>query len=44
MVHGWSCPTAGGYIPGPGIEPMSPALQDRLSTAGPQGKPQIPGI
>ena len=25
-------------LPGPGIEPMSPALTDRLSTTGPPGK------
>ena len=29
-------------LPGPGIEPMSPALQGKLFTTEPPGKPQRP--
>ena len=35
-VHGLSCSVACGILlPGPGIEPMSPALQGRFLTTGP---------
>ena len=34
-----SCSMAGGiFVPQPGIEPMSPALQGRFLTTGPPGK------
>ena len=34
-----SCPTACGIlVPRPGIEPVSPALEDRFLTTGPPGK------
>ena len=35
-----SCPVVCGYLPGPGIEPMSPALTDGFLTSGPPGKSQ----
>ena len=39
MVHGLSCPKACGIlIPGPGIEPVSPALVGGFLTTGPPGK------
>ena len=31
-------------LPGPGIEPVSPAFQGRFLTTGPPGKPPIIGI
>ena len=31
-----------GYLPNPGIKPMSPALVDRFFTTEPPGKPSIP--
>ena len=38
-AHRLSCPVACGIlIPGPGIEPMSPALAGRFLTTGPPGK------
>ena len=38
VAHGLSCPAAGGIlIPGPGIEPRSPALVGRFLITGPSG-------
>ena len=38
-VCGPCCPTACGIlVPGPGIEPVSPALTGRFLTIGPRGK------
>ena len=35
---GFSCPAAcGSLVPGPGIEPTSPALEGRFLTTGPRG-------
>ena len=35
-----SCPVACGILgPQPGVEPMSPALEDGFLTTGPPGKP-----
>ena len=39
VAHGLSCPVACGIlVPRPGIEPVSPALQDGFLTTGPPGK------
>ena len=39
VAHRFSCPkTCRILVPGPGIEPMSPALQGEFLTTGPQGK------
>ena len=38
MVHGLSCSEAWGNLPGPGIEPVSPALASKLFTTEPPGK------
>ena len=43
VAHELSCPAACGIsVPQPGIEPLSPALGGRFSTAGPPGKPPQP--
>ena len=40
VVHRFSCPeTCRILVPGPGIEPMSPALQGEFLTTGAPGKP-----
>ena len=40
-VHGLSCPAACGIlVPQPGIEPASPALQDKFLSTGWPGKSQ----
>ena len=36
---GLTAPLACGIIPGPGINMVSPVLQDRFLTTGPPGKP-----
>ena len=41
MVHGLSCPTARGGLPGPGIKPVSPTVAGRFFTTEPPGKPSI---
>ena len=41
VVHRLSCSTACGDLPGPGIEPVSLALQGEFLTTGSPGKPQI---
>ena len=39
VAHGLSCPaTCGILVPRPGIEPASPAWEDRFFTTGPPGK------
>ena len=38
VTHGFSCPTACGILPRPGMEPVSPALADRFLAPGPPGK------
>ena len=38
VAHGLSCPAAMWDLPGPGIEPVSPALAGRFLTTGPPGK------
>ena len=39
VTHGLSCSAASGIlVPGPGIEPASPALEGGFLTAGPPGK------
>ena len=39
MALGLSCPVACGIlVPRPGIEPLSPALEGRFLTTGPQRK------
>ena len=38
VVHGLSCSAAYGNPPGPGLEPVSPALAGRFLTTAPQGK------
>ena len=40
MVHGLSCSAACGNFPGPGIEPMSPALAQGFLTTGSPEKSQ----
>ena len=41
VAHRLSCYTARGIlVPGPGIEPVSPALQGGFLTTGPPGKSQ----
>ena len=42
VAHGLSCSTACGILPGPGIEPMSPALAGEFLISGPTGK--LPSI
>ena len=43
VAHELSCPAACGIlVPQPGIEPLSPALGGRFSTAGPPGKSPQP--
>ena len=38
VPHGLSCPVAcGNLVPGPGIKPMSPALEGGFLTTGPPG-------
>ena len=39
VVHGLSGPEIWGSLPGPWIEPASPALQGAFLTTGPPGKP-----
>ena len=39
MAHGLSCSAACGNLPGPGIEPVSPALAGRFPPTAPPGKP-----
>ena len=39
MAHGLSCSTACGNLPGPGLEPVSPALAGGFLTTAPRGKP-----
>ena len=39
MVHGLSCPTARGGLPGPGIKPVSPTVAGRFFTTEPPGNP-----
>ena len=42
MAHGLSCYAACGNLPGPGLEPMSPALAGGfLTTAPPSPKPNV---
>ena len=42
VVCGLSCPWAyGSLVPQPGIQPMSPALEDGFLTTGPPGKSHI---
>ena len=42
VAHGLSCSVACGIlVPGPGVEPASPALQDGFVTTGPSGKSQL---
>ena len=38
MAHGLSCSAACGILPGPGLEPMSPALAGGFLTTVPPGK------
>ena len=38
VAHGPSCSTACGITPGPGVEPVSPALADEFPTTAPPGK------
>ena len=38
MAHGLSCSVACGNLPGPGMEPMSPALAGRFLSTVPPGK------
>ena len=38
VAHGLSCPTVCGDLPGPGIEPLFPALEGGFLTTGPPGK------
>ena len=40
MAHGLSCSAACGDLPGPGLEPVSPALAGRFLTTAPPGKPR----
>ena len=41
VACGLSCPTACGIlVPGPGLEPASPALEGGFSSTGPPGKSQ----
>ena len=39
VAHGLSCSEACGIFPGPGIEPVTPALAGRFFTTEPPGKP-----
>ena len=41
VAHGGSCSEACGNLPGPGIEPVTPALTGAFLTAGPPGKPLL---
>ena len=42
VARGLSCFVACGIlVPGPGVEPASPALQDGFLTTGPPGKSQL---
>ena len=41
VAHGLSCSAACGNVPGPGLEPVSPALAGRFLTTAPPGKPCI---
>ena len=41
VVHGLSCSGAGGIFPDQGIKPVSPALQGRSFTTGPQESPSF---
>ena len=41
MVHRLSCSVACGIFPGPGLEPVSPALAGGFLTTVPAGKPQL---
>ena len=44
VVCGLSCPAACGIlVPGPGIEPTSPAAESGFFTTGPPGKSQVNG-
>ena len=38
MAHGLSCSTAMWDLPGPGLEPVSPALAGGFPTTAPPGK------
>ena len=38
MAHGLSCSVAHGNLPGPGLEPVSPALAGRFLSTEPPGK------
>ena len=38
---GFSCPCGIWNLPGPGVEPMSPALAGGFSTTGPPGSPRV---
>ena len=38
--HGLSCSAAYGNLPGPGIDPVFPAMAGRFFTTEPAGKPQ----
>ena len=41
VAHRLSCPAASGiFVPPPGIEPVSPALEGGFLTNGPSGKSQ----
>ena len=39
VAHGLSCSTACENLPGPGLQPVSPALAGGFSTTAPPGKP-----
>ena len=41
VAHRLSCSKAMQNLPGPGIEPVSPALADRFFTTEPPGKPPV---
>ena len=44
MAHGLSCSAARGNLPGPGLEPVSPALAGGFLTTVPPGKPESSGL